>query len=197
MALPHLGRRIHWVPPGLGSDVPLAVDGDASGRRQLVDPLKQRARRGGDDEGQVVIERCQVDAPRHLRVLEDRLDLRAEQNPAGKHGVIEGLDADPIAHQEELPMTGVPDRQCEHALEAAHEVGSLFLIEMNECFRVGARSVGVTLRLQLFPQAGVVVDLSVEGNPDRAVLVRHRLSAGGRQIDDRQPPVREAHLAVG
>jgi len=138
VALPRLRLGVHGVPPGLGPDVPLAVDGDARRRRQLVDPLEQSARSGGDDEGQVVVERRQVDAARHLRVLEDRLDLRTEQDRAGEHGVIQGLDADPVAHQEELPVAGVPDRQREHALEAVHEVGPLFFVEMNQRFRVGA-----------------------------------------------------------
>src|SRR5262249_30453404 len=40
----------------------------------------------------------------------------------------------------------------------------------------------------------IVVDLAVEHDPDRLVLVRHRLFAAGA-IDDRQPPVSERRIA--
>ena len=46
-------------------------------------------------------------------------------------------------------------------------------------------------RLELGPQRGVVVDLAVEDDPDRPVLVGHRLVAGGREVDDRQAAMAE------
>ncbi len=46
-------------------------------------------------------------------------------------------------------------------------------------------------RFELGAQLGEVVDLAVEDDPDRAVLVGHRLIAGG-EIDDAQPAVRRA-----
>ncbi len=54
------------------------------------------------------------------------------------------------------------------------------------------RAVAVAARLQPRPQRGVVVDLAVEDDPDRAVLVRHRLVAA-RHVDDGQPAVGEPH----
>ena len=45
------------------------------------------------------------------------------------------------------------------------------------------------------PDVGVVVDLAVEDDPDRAVFVRQRLMAG-RQIDDAQPAVAERRPIV-
>ena len=44
---------------------------------------------------------------------------------------------------------------------------------------------------------GVVVDLAVEHDLQRAVFVGHRLVRHRRQIDDRQPAVAEADAAVG
>ena len=48
---------------------------------------------------------------------------------------------------------------------------------------------------ELRPDVGVVVDLAVEDDPDRAVFVDERLMAG-RQIDDAQPAVAERRLIV-
>ena len=59
--------------------------------------------------------------------------------------------------------------------------------------RTGPKAV--TLRLQLGDQGVEVVDLTVEGDPDRPVLVRERLLAGG-EVDDREPPVAEPHVAA-
>jgi hypothetical protein len=48
---------------------------------------------------------------------------------------------------------------------------------------------------ELRPDVRMVVDLAVEDDPDRLVLVRQRLMAG-RQIDDAQPAVAERRLIV-
>ena len=50
----------------------------------------------------------------------------------------------------------------------------------------------MTRRFEIAAQLGEVVDLAVEDDPDRAVLVVNRLMAG-RQIDDAQPPHPERH----
>ena len=53
----------------------------------------------------------------------------------------------------------------------------------------------VAQRLQLGDQLLVVVDLAVEDDDHRAVFVEQRLLAGG-DVDDRQPPVAEAHAGL-
>ena len=49
----------------------------------------------------------------------------------------------------------------------------------------------VAARDQLRAQLDVVEDLAVEGDPDRAVVIRHRLRAAG-EIDDREPRMGES-----
>ncbi len=87
---------------------------------------------------------------------------------------------------------GVPDGEGEHAVQARHAGRALLLVEVDDRLGVGARAVRVALGLELGAQRLVVVDLAVVGDPDGAVLVGHRLVAGGRQVDDRQPPVAES-----
>ncbi len=54
----------------------------------------------------------------------------------------------------------------------------------------------VALGLELAAQLGVVVDLAVEGDPDRAVLVGHGLAALRAEVDDRQPGLAQADRTV-
>ena len=63
---------------------------------------------------------------------------------------------------------------------------------MQDRFRVTARPVVMTARLQGWPQLAVIVDLAVEDDPDVAVLVGHGLMATGH-VDDREAPVTESH----
>src|SRR5687767_4593735 len=70
------------------------------------------------------------------------------------------------------------------------------LVGVNDRFGVGPGPVGVPGGLQLFPDCLVVVDLAVEHDPDRAVLVRERLMPGG-EIDDAQPSMAERGTMVG
>src|SRR5688572_14100851 len=47
--------------------------------------------------------------------------------------------------------------------------------------------------LQLRAQRLEVVDLAIEDQPDRPVLVRHRLAASLRQVDDAEPAMAKTH----
>jgi hypothetical protein len=55
----------------------------------------------------------------------------------------------------------------------------------------------MALGLELAPQRLVVVDLAVLDDPDRPVLVGHRLVPGRREVDDRQASVAETHSVLG
>jgi hypothetical protein len=65
--------------------------------------------------------------------------------------------------------------------------------------RIGMVSppVMMTETRQLSPKIGVVVDLTVEHDRERARYVVHRLIGLGREIDNRQPSMCEADTATG
>jgi len=54
----------------------------------------------------------------------------------------------------------------------------------------------MTAGLEPRPELGVVVDLPVKDDPYAAVLVGHGLGAA-RDVDDREPPEAEPHVALG
>ncbi len=59
-----------------------------------------------------------VDAAMLSGVLEQRLDLGGERDPAVVDAVIQRLDADAIAHEPQLAGTPVPETEGKHAAEA-------------------------------------------------------------------------------
>ncbi len=77
-------------------------------------------------------ERLLIEVRADLRVREDRLDLRAEDQSGGGVGVVEGLDAEAVAGEEHLTPVRVPDREREHALEALDAADALLLAEVED-----------------------------------------------------------------
>ena len=68
---------------------------------------------------------------------------------------------------------------------------------MDDHLAVGVvRAEDVTEADELGAQLGVVVDLAVEDEPERAVLVRHRLHRRRREVDDREPAIPEPDASV-
>ncbi len=66
---------------------------------------------------------------------------------------------------------------------------------MHDHFGVATGSKLVAVGDQFVAQLDVVEDLAVEGDPQGAPLVGERLLPGG-EVDDREPGVRQAGLAV-
>jgi hypothetical protein len=67
---------------------------------------------------------------------------------------------------------------------------------MNE--DLGVRVAGakdVTELHEFVTELDVVVDLTIEDDPDRSILIPHRLMAAGN-INDRQAPVTEMHAKL-
>ena len=50
---------------------------------------------------------------------------------------------------------------------------------------------GVTVLLELLAQLGEIVDFAIVGDDVALAARHHRLPAGGRQVEDRKPPVPE------
>ena len=88
------------------------------------------------------------------------------------------------------PLIG--DREREHAVEALDAGVAVLLVGVDDGFGVGLGAERWPRASQVAAQLAVVVDLAVEDDPDRAVLVGHRLLAAGA-VDDGQAPVAERH----
>ncbi|SRR6266545_2645297 len=72
------------------------------------------------------------------------------------------------------------------------EVASPTPVAFENHLRVAGGAELVPVALQLTAQLPEVIDLAIEGDAQRAGRIEHRLMAAGREINDRQPPVRKA-----
>jgi hypothetical protein len=128
-------------------------------------------------------------------VRQQGFDFRAEHQPIALLGDVQRLDADAIARQQQPPADAVPQRKREHAAQVVDAVRPVLLIQVQDGLAVGARAVGVAARFQARPVLGMVIDLSVEDEPQAAILVAHRLIARD-EVDDAQPSEPEAQPSV-
>ncbi len=101
-----------------------------------------------------------------------------------------------IAGQHETTLPRVPKSEGEHAAQGLDHGRPAVAIELQQHLGVGMRAEPVTLGQQLRAQFGIVVDLTVERNRERAVVAVHRLGAEIGKLDDGQPPVGEADPPV-
>ena len=128
-------------------------------------------------------------------MLQQRLDLGSEGEQPAVPEVVERLDAQPVARAEQALVRLVPYREGEHAAEAANAFIAILLVGVENGFGVAAAVITMPGALQFGPQIGMIEDFAVVGDPQRAVLVGHRLGAG-RQVNDAQAAVAESHAIV-
>ena len=133
-----------------------------------------------------------VDPHRHVRVGEQRLDLRPEYEMPPVAIVEQRLLARAIAREHEPAGAVVPQRDGKHAVDRLDEGRAALLVQVDENFGVGLGPETMALPFELGAELAEVVDLAVEDHADRPVLVRHRLIRRGGQVDDPQAAEPEA-----
>ena len=99
-------------------------------------------------------------------------------------GEIERLDPEPVAGQRQAARLAIPERDREHAVEPAQRrqetpIGA----GLEHDFGVALATEGDAVGFEFRTQVGEIVDLAVEDDDDRAILVCYRLPAP-RQVDD-------------
>ena len=124
-------------------------------------------------------------------MLQQRLDLRSEQEDPIAEVVVQRLDPIAVAGEEERTRITVPNREGEHPVQAMDARRPPLLIRLQHDFGIGAGVELVPLGLEVHSQAREVVDLAIEDDDATAVRVRHRLVTRGREINDGEPAVPE------
>ena len=99
----------------------------------------------------------------------ERLDAGGETERLAVVGVIERLDAERVAGQEQRALGVVPDREGEHAAQPASHRRAFAVIELKDDFGVGLGREARAFLDQLGAERFVIVDLAVEGDPQRHV----------------------------
>src|SRR6185369_14444885 len=87
-------------------------------RRQLVNVAEDGDWIGNVAEREIRVERFEIDLALHVRMLEQRLDLGAEDERAAvRDRVVDRLLADAVARDEDLAFFVVPNREGKHAAQ--------------------------------------------------------------------------------
>ncbi len=108
-----------------------------------------------------------------------RFDLRSEQQPLRRQFVVQRLDAQAVARDEERFRVAIPDGKGEHAAQVLHTIRAVLFEEVNDGFGIAVRAVAVAARDELFAQGEMVVNLAVEDDPESAIFIRNRLMSAG------------------
>ena len=124
-----------------------------------------------------------------------RFDFRSEQQPFRRHFVVQGLDAQPVARDEERFRVAIPDGKGEHAAQMLHTVRAVLFVKVNDGLGIAVRAVAVAARDELLAQGEMVVNLAIEHDPERAIFIRNRLMSA-RNIDNAEPSHADAQMAV-
>ena len=166
--------------------------------RQHLHAAEERLRRVIDEAVREVVEHeLLVHLRFHRAEREQPLDLGRERERATVVDVDERLDPVAVAAAEQHAAPRVPERERPHPVEAVEAVLAPLLVRVHDDFRVGVRAEAVAVRLELAPQLDEVVDLAVEGDPDRPVLVAERLVSRSREVLDREAARAEHEIAGG
>src|SRR5712671_353987 len=146
-------------------------------------------------ESQVFGKRASVELGRNPRIGENRLDLRTKQKRSAIPTVVKRLDAETIASRKQNALAAIPNGESKHTPQVLHAIAAIFLIEVNNCFRVAASAVAVAFGLETGAQLSVVVDFAVVDNPDVLVFIGKRLVAG-LHVNNAQPPHRQTDILL-
>ncbi len=121
-----------------------------------------------DGERRVDVEVAEVAVhPRRVERLghaqrQQRLHLRAEEEPPLMLGPEQRLDAEPVAGDDQFALLRVPQRQGEHAPETVDEGLAVLGVGVEDHLAVAAGAEAVAQLGELLLQLAVVVDLTVE-----------------------------------
>src|SRR5215831_13613016 len=104
-------------------------------------------------------------------------------------------DPYPVSRYEQRLLLYIPNCERPLTIQPAHTIFAFLLIQVKDYFRIGASRKLVPLLNEFFAQFDVVKDLAVEGDPQIAIVDRHRLMAAG-EIDNAQPRVRQTYFVL-
>ncbi len=148
-----------------------------------------------------VVERQKLSNRRHVHlsangwISQDGLQFRGKPQRTAVVEIVQRFDAHPVARHEQAASFRVPNGEGKHPAELLDALGTLVLVQMNNDFRVGLRAKYVAPLDQPLPKLVEVVNLAIEHNPDRIVLIREGL-ASRAQVNDGEPTMSQTDVSL-
>src|SRR5919204_115428 len=133
-----------------------AVPDEQMSRGQLPDPAEDRERRRNRVEREERLERVEIDV-----AARERTQLGREGEIAAGSAVVERLDPEAVACQDEPAPLRIPERYREHPAQALGKAQAVLLVQMEDHLGVAVRAEHVDGAIELAAQLAVVVDLAV------------------------------------
>ena len=143
--------------------------------RQLVDLFEAGLGRGDVWKRQVGVNGLRIDVEADRRILQQGLDLGSEPKAPVPGGVIERLLSHPITGNVKLALSHVPNREGKHPTQLLGTADAELLVEVDDRLGVAVGAELVASLAKPCPEFEVVIDLSIEDDPEGAVLVAERL----------------------
>src|SRR5581483_9256834 len=128
-------------------------------------------------------------------MLYQRLNLGCECEHPAIPEVVERLDAHPIPRAKQPLTLRVPNRKRKHPAEVTDAFGPILFVRMEDGLSIRSRLITMPCGFKSGPESGVIIDLAVVSDPQRAILVAHRLPAA-LDIHHRQPPVAQVRVRI-
>ena len=147
---------------------------------------------GAEDEGGEVVEGCfWIERLVAFGIDEQCFDFGSECEGVVVDAVVEGLDPESVAREEEGAIVFIPDGEGKHAAQFLGAVGAVFFVGVEDDFSIGVRFEAVAFAAKLFSEDEVVVDFAVEYDPAGVVFICDGLVAT-RDINDAKSSVSES-----
>src|SRR5437667_2527635 len=129
----------------------------------------------------------------HTRVRQNGFNLGGKDQGFVAQAVVQRLNSNPVPRQKQRLRIVIPNREGKHATQLLQAFGTQFLVKVNNHLRIRLSLEGVPFTKQDTPQLLIVIDLPIENDPDRAVLIREWLVASA-EVNDGQPAMAQANL---
>ena len=104
---------------------------------------------------------------------------------------VKRLDAQTVAPENQFALARIPDCEGKHAAKLFDETLAIFLVEMQDDFRVRSGAEGMAAPFEIGAQFAGVIGFSVVGDPGLAVRAGHGHAPAIAQIDDGEPRVHQ------
>ncbi len=186
-------RLLRRLPPAaLLADTFASPPAQQAPGSELAHAADDRARTRHVGEHEEGVDRVGIELAQLRLDREQRGQFRGEQQLAVVLVQEQRLLAETVARDQQAAGALIPEGEGEHALQRVHHRLAVLLVEVHQHLGVAAGRKAVAAAPQVFAQLRVVVDLAVEGGPDRAVLVAQRLVTAV-DVHDRKAPRADRH----
>ena len=193
---PITGRKLAEV--ALVNHPRLRVDLEPRTGRQLPDSGKRGACTGNVVQAEVMVQGLNIDLGTESGHFQQGLDLGGKPETPVVFEQEQWLDPERITGQQQLLPTAVPGRQSKHPVEFFQRGGTGPFEKMQHHFgvRPGAKWSSFLLEVLLLFQLPEVVQLAVPHQRRGSRRASHRLTTGGRQVDDTESPMSQSASSV-